>query len=316
MGDRQYYAERAGEVDSGRDLEALQTAVLLVFEDLEEAGFFQVHFGYECIDAGFVAGSLGGRADQWAFIRTQVRFWPMREHFVGLHEAGTLTAIEFLHDHCSKPVESGFHSYGDCGLHVDSGDDAAGAAEFRRGANPYLARYSSGFELHENGEIWAASPPGLEPPKVPETGDIVIDERVQSAISRYARFGATPDDKRHAIRDLADILEQLRATIGTQLPSKAEARLFEIANDFGIRHLNESQKTDYKPEWLDWIFRSFLNSVNMSLTTLVQSKEYEVTRCPACRQVSLRGDSVVDVDKDGPYATDYTLCTNCGWTSL
>ncbi len=91
-----------------------------------------------------------------------------------------------------------------------------------------------------------------------------MDDRVVSARRAFARYGATDDDKRHAIHDLADVLEHLRASGGTGLPTKDEGELFAIANGFGIRHHNPKQKTDYQSgPWLDWIYFSFLNSIHV-----------------------------------------------------
>ena len=38
--------------------------------------------------------------------------------------------------------------------------------------------------------------------------------------------------------------------------------LFNIANNFGIRHLNQKQKLQYdKAVWLSWIFYHYLNTI-------------------------------------------------------
>lgn len=47
------------------------------------------------------------------------------------------------------------------------------------------------------------------------------------------------------MRNLADILEYCKPKIKTLISKKDEKDLFNIANNFGIRHLNEKQKTDY-----------------------------------------------------------------------
>ena len=55
--------------------------------------------------------------------------------------------------------------------------------------------------------------------------------------------------------------------------SSDENRLFEIANQFGIRHHNPEQKTDFdKNIWLEWIFFSYLNSIN----TIVKIKKTKI----------------------------------------
>ena len=313
-----YYAIRVGALTPRNDLDWLKRSLLKTFRDLEEQGFFQVHFGYYCIDADYVPGSLGRDPAEEVYLRTHVDLWPLHVRLADLDEAGTLTAIEFLHDHCAKPIKSQYHSYNQCGIHVDAGDDEAGRAVFRERVRRPLSQYGRGFVLTENGEIWAAPPYGVPDAQPADTGDAAIDGRIASATSRFSRHGASVDDKRHAIRDLADILESLREGIGTQLPRWDENRLFEIANKFGIRHLNAAQRTDYDQElWLGWIYRSFLNSIDVTTALLRRNEQYEQTRCPACHQLTLVDDSYGERDSDGAlFGGNFKACTNCQWTSL
>jgi len=44
----------------------------------------------------------------------------------------------------------------------------------------------------------------------PPTKDQDITSRLDGAITRFQRYGSSIDDRRHAVRDLADILEKLR----------------------------------------------------------------------------------------------------------
>jgi hypothetical protein len=49
--------------------------------------------------------------------------------------------------------------------------------------------------------------------------------------------------------------------------------LFNIANNFGIRHYNEKQKTNYDQEvWLDWIFYYYLATIN-TIIRLIKKRE-------------------------------------------
>jgi hypothetical protein len=50
---------------------------------------------------------------------------------------------------------------------------------------------------------------------------------------------------------LADVLEWLRPQIKMALLKEDEQDLFNIANNFGIRHMNQNQKLHYdKAVWL------------------------------------------------------------------
>jgi hypothetical protein len=80
------------------------------------------------------------------------------------------------------------------------------------------------------------------------------------------------DERRDAIRDLADVLEYLRPRLKTALTKKDEAALFEIANNFGIRHHNAEQRTDYdKPIWYSWIFYYYLATIHAAVRLIERS---------------------------------------------
>jgi hypothetical protein len=58
----------------------------------------------------------------------------------------------------------------------------------------------------------------------------------------------------------------LRPKIKTVLMSKEENELFQVANQFGIRHFNDKQKTDYdKPIWHAWIFYCYYSTIHLCL---------------------------------------------------
>ena len=89
--------------------------------------------------------------------------------------------------------------------------------------------------------------------------------RIQNAISKYMRHHATTSDKKDAIRELADVLEFLKKS-GIRLQKKDESDLFRIINNFDIRHHNKSQQGEYNKEiWYDWMFYTFLSSINVLL---------------------------------------------------
>jgi hypothetical protein len=54
-----YYSVRTGKNPLGTsiDLFALSSLFHTAYRQLEEAGYFQEHFGYTCVDAGDVPGS-------------------------------------------------------------------------------------------------------------------------------------------------------------------------------------------------------------------------------------------------------------------
>jgi hypothetical protein len=92
-----------------------------------------------------------------------------------------------------------------------------------------------------------------------------IDFRIQSAISKYFYYDSSIEDKKDAIIKLAGVLEYLRDN-GIKLPKKDDDDLFNIMNNFDIRHHKKIQQRDYdKDIWYDWLFYTFLASINVLL---------------------------------------------------
>ena len=77
------------------------------------------------------------------------------------------------------------------------------------------------------------------------------------------------DDRRQAVRDLADVLEYLRPKMKHAITDKDEGDLFNIANNFGIRHHNVKQKTGYDAAiWLSWMFYFYLATIHVVVRKL------------------------------------------------
>ena len=53
--------------------------------------------------------------------------------------------------------------------------------------------------------------------------------------------GHTEKDLRPAVRELCDVLEKLHPEVAAEMLRGDEGALFDIANNFTIRHLNENQ---------------------------------------------------------------------------
>ena len=71
------------------------------------------------------------------------------------------------------------------------------------------------------------------------------------------------------MRDLADLLELLRPDAHRLFSRPDEAALFNIANNFAIRHGNASQRADYDSSvWMPWIFYWYLAAAHAIVTAL------------------------------------------------
>jgi len=276
---RNYYSVRTGKHPTGGkiDLPALQKLTLAVYQQFEHKDYFQEAFGFECVDAGYIEGAVGH--DIEAFIFHQLRkddLWPIPGNIKRFSEDDIFDVIELLYDKISLPVSGEYHAWNDCGFHYDTFDKPAGQSKFREEINEILNEYAEGYQLQNNGEITTLPPQGLqdlETAPFPPGDEGAIQRRVQVAIDKFRRRGITPEERRDAVRDLADVLEYLRPKAKTVLNSKDENDLFNLVNNFGIRHHNKKQKTDYDTSiWLSWMYYYFLGTIH-AVTRLIQKRD-------------------------------------------
>ena len=188
-----------------------------IYDDFFRRDYFQEAFGYWCVDAGDVPGTLG--TDIAARILVAVRkddLWPISERLEGYEEHDLFDMMEFLYDHVSKPVDGYFHSFSGCGMHYSTFNRKEGQAEFRNSLNPTLAIYREGDTISDNGEIMNLPEKGMSPlteANLPQHDPHNVDSRVEAAIVRFRRHHSSLEDRKHALRDLADVLEYLRPDI-------------------------------------------------------------------------------------------------------
>ena len=202
--------------------------------------------------------------------------WPQQD----ITEDHIFDAIEFLYDHVSKPgelvwmtTESGYNyeDYGDY-------DDQAGQEEFRNKANTFLADYKTGFELTQDGIVLARGTDGLQhilDAEIIQYDDANVDNKVRNAIAKWRNRHLSLSEKKEAIRELADVFEWLKKTkgLGGVLDGKDESAIFDIANNFGIRHHNPGQKTKYDHAiWYSWIFHFYLATYHAVIRMLIKKE--------------------------------------------
>ncbi|MBC9786563.1 hypothetical protein H1S01_19090 [Heliobacterium chlorum] len=201
--------------------------------------------------------------------------WPIDEGHKNYTEDDLFDVIELLYDLVSKPLEGRYHSWSDCGWHYDTFEKKAGQNEFRAQINDILQDYQEGYELSVDGEILALGDSGLQhllKAEIPTFDKENVDSRLEQAILKFRRHRSSIQDRRDAVRELADILEYLRPKMKGLLLSNDESDLFNIANNFAIRHHNNKQKNDYdKPIWLSWIFYVYLSTIHVIVRLLIKN---------------------------------------------
>ncbi|MGL2999921.1 hypothetical protein [Flavobacterium sp. RSSB_23] len=268
---RNYYSVRTGKLtpDSTINFDVLKQLFLMSYKILEKAGYFQKYFGVDCSD-GFIEGQIGENIDAYVFINLRKEnLFPIETKLKDYNEDDFFDVLEFLYDHCSKGLNGYYHNWNNCGYHYDEFNDLEGQKYFRETMNPILRDYKNGFEISEKGEILILSDNGLSnlfEADIPTNDADNISNKINAAIVKFRRHKSTLDDRKDAIRELADVLEFLRPEIKKHLDKKDENDIFNIANGFGIRHHNLSQKTNYdKAIWYSWIFYYYLATLHAVL---------------------------------------------------
>lgn len=281
---RNYYSIRTGKIvpEQQVNFEVLKRLFLVIYNKLDSEGYFQKYFGIDCQD-GFIQGELGCDIDAIMFLNLKKEnLFPIRANLTEYTEDDFFDVIEFLHDHCSKGISGYHHEWNSCGYHYNQFDDQEGHKYFRDLLNPILKDYKSGFEISEEGEILVLSDQGLSnlfDAEIPTKDQENISTKISAAILKFRRYKSTLDDRKEAIRELADVLEFLKPEIKQVLNKKDESDIFNIANNFGIRHHNLEQKVDYdKSIWYSWIFYFYLATLHAILRISKKKNENQFSK--------------------------------------
>jgi hypothetical protein len=97
------------------------------------------------------------------------------------------------------------------------------------------------------------------------TAEATNAAKLANAVHTFQLGRSTREQRKQAVRDLVDILEFHRPAVKQHLLSKDEDDLFNIANNFALRHHNQRQKDDYDDAWLTWLFYVYLATAHLML---------------------------------------------------
>ncbi len=184
--------------------------------------------------------------------------------------------IEYFYYHISRPgplenmtSDTGYN-YTDY-IYYSTPD---GRKEFRAMINTILNSYDEGFELTEKGEIEHTGSNDIElllDAEIPEYDVENVDNRVRDAIKKWKNKELDRSKRKEAIKDLADVFEWLKDTkeLKNALNKNDASDLFNIANNFSIRHHNTSQKGGYDEDiWYSWMFHFYLATYHAAIRTI------------------------------------------------
>lgn len=178
--------------------------------------------------------------------------------------------IEVIHDLVERPRTRFRHAYNNCGSHYSDFAFYPAQMLYRWTVNPILARHGLDLVLAKSGEDTgrlvhqptdgraALIDAALSAP------DLTARPTVEHAISLFRGRDATREDKRSACVALAGLLEERRTLLKDRLHKKDEGALFQIANEFAVRHRHASQHSDYDDAYLDWLFWWYLATIDLT----------------------------------------------------
>jgi hypothetical protein len=237
-----------------------------IVSELDARGYLEKTFDKDCVDAP-------AEVDPSALLEGEIgvaNLWPLKADRLIEDRDLFCDVIEVLHDLVARPQARRFHSYSGCGWHYSAFSFETGRLLYRWRVNLLLDRSDLGLRLAEEGEdsgrlvavtdlARADLVSSMATRTDPGTGDVV-----RHAIALFRGRNASEHERRSAAVALAGVLEERRTLLKTELMSKDEGALFEIANRFAVRHRNNAQQADYDPVFLDWVFWWYLATIELT----------------------------------------------------
>lgn len=189
--------------------------------------------------------------------------------------------IEFLFDYISKPygwelkeTETNYTYYDHEGYLKSEGQDT-----YRDYINMFLNDFEDGFELNNTGEIITIGKMGVD---ILFNANIIeydlenIDKRIQRATEQWRKRSLSLEERKSIIKDLADVFEWLKKSkeLDKVLDKKDDRLIFDMVNNFEIRHHNPEQKGNYdKSIWYSWMFHFYLATYHAVIRMIIRNKE-------------------------------------------
>ncbi len=308
---RDYYNRRVGKDGGPPTLTLADVAaqIAATYEACDQQAYLQRSFGYYCVDAGTVAGLDGSDLRMAFYLATGIRVdGAVTDGIRESDEVSLFTWIEFIHDHLAKPDENQgrYHDWSNCGWHYDCRTDrfdiGAARKEWRSKVTAVLRFYQGGYHLSEQGEVVRNAPDGMETLIATKLAPAAADTnqaKVANAVRTFHLGRSTREQRKQAVRDLIDVLEFHREAVKAHLSKKDEADLFNIANNFALRHHRPDQKDDYDDGWLTWMFYVYLATVHLVLGRVVGHEPFSAP--PGAPAISNSSEPSETNDDDIPF---------------
>lgn len=275
--DPPYWPER--QKPSGQSSEAMSTKARKDFKaliaELRQKGYFDEKFPQDCLAAD--RGDDREISAELAQRLGVLDLWPLKpsawsdDTYYGL--------IEAFHDLVARPRDIIMKHKTPDGVacaHYESFARAPGQQLYRWRVARLLARHGMHMKLADDGEDAGrlVGVAGDDRDRLVEsvfaTSDAAARDTARHAVSLFRNRASGRSEKRSAIVALAGLLEQRRALLKTRLLSRDENALFQIANEFDLRHRRADQRDDYADAYLDWIFWWYLGTLELTNQLLLR----------------------------------------------
>lgn len=280
---KRYYSQRRQPPQPAAllTLTELKPAFAAMVGELDAKGYFEDAFGSSCVDARDAHPAREGQRWLAEALNTEAELWPLGRPGESADVERTwdeelfFDVVEALHDVVARPRRRYWHEYG---REWDYADFARqpGQAVYRWRVNELLAQSEVDLRLADDGEdrgglVHAASD---ERDALVQQALATPDPRDREA-TRHAialirgRHTATREEKRSAVLALARVLESRRPFVEATLARKDAGALFQIANEFDLRHRGASgtgraQREDYDDAFLDWVYWWYLATIELT----------------------------------------------------
>lgn len=261
----QRHAPRPPTVDDSR----LSEWFMQTIRDLVDQGYFEHTFPSGCeddgddesgVDPSMVLAERLGVPDLWPLDTSRERWTPDTnpDLFYDL--------VEALHDLVARPRSRSHHSYWRH-WHYSDFSTSSGQTLYRWRLNRMFTVAGVDLRLADTGEDIGRLV------RVTNDGRQTLFERVlsvaansgarQHAVALFRGRTADREAKRSAVVALARLLEERRELLKSRLLRKDEGALFQIANEFDLRHNKADQRGEYDEAYLDWIFWWYLATIDL-----------------------------------------------------
>lgn len=266
-----YWLERQGGSTAVIRQTPLSKAFVELIDEMRQFDYFPKILNKGCVDDRVSWGEFTGTAsgEISRAIRADVT-WPLDESTLSIPDDVLYAVIEYLHDQAQRPRTREVHSYGDCGWHYADHNKESGGVVYRWRVNELLDRYNVGLRLGNKGSekgrliryagLWLDELAD-ELSEAPADPDETL---IADAIHLYRARASSMVQRRAALTQLANYVEKHRQTFKAgEFTRGDESDLFNIFNNFAIRHGKGVQKGDYGDEFLDWVFWTSLGAIKL-----------------------------------------------------